>query len=166
MGETSARLGLPLIAPGQAQKEMTHNEALAALDLAVQAGVVAARLDTPPASPALGDSWIVGDEPAAAWTGRVGALAGWTAGGWRFVTPREGMTAWSADDAMPWLFRGGAWRKGELRGASVRVNGRQVVGAQAAAIPDPVGGGTVDTQARAALAAVLTMLRAHGLIAA
>ncbi len=32
--ETTARLGLPLLATGQAQKETTHNEALALIDLA------------------------------------------------------------------------------------------------------------------------------------
>ena len=39
MSESTARLALPLIAPGQAQKEVSHNEALAALDLLVQAQV-------------------------------------------------------------------------------------------------------------------------------
>lgn len=35
--ETTARLGLPLLAPGQAQKELFHNEALALVDAATQA---------------------------------------------------------------------------------------------------------------------------------
>jgi hypothetical protein len=163
--DTTARIALPLIAPGQAQKEMTHNEALAALDLAVQAGVVAAKMDAPPTEPVPGECWIVGDAPAGAWAGHAGALAGWTAAGWRFVAPREGMAAWSEADAMSWTYRAGLWRKGELRGASVRVGGRQVVGDQAAAIAGPTGGATVDAQARATLAAVLAALRAHGLIA-
>jgi Protein of unknown function (DUF2793) len=160
----TARLALPLIAPGQAQKEMTHNEALTLLDLAVQAGVTAARVDTPPAAPAIGECWIVGDAPEGAWAGRAGALAGWTAGGWRFVAPREGMSVWSAGDTMAWTFRAGLWRRGELRGVSLRVNGRQVVGAQAAAIATPAGGTTVDTEARAAISALLAALRGHGLI--
>ena len=40
MADTSARLNLPLLAPGQAQKELYHNEALTLIDLAVQASVV------------------------------------------------------------------------------------------------------------------------------
>lgn len=165
MSDTSMRLGLPLIAPGQAQKEITHNEALAALDLLVQAGVTATRTNTPPATPAPGACWIVGDAPTGAWAGNPGALAGWTAGGWRFAAPREGMTVWSGEDAAFAVYRAGAWRRGEMRGAKVIVDGRQVVGAQASAVPDPAGGTTVDTQARATLAALLAALRGHGLIA-
>jgi phage baseplate assembly protein V len=46
-----------------------------------------------------------------------------------------------------------------------RVSDIKVVGAQGAAVLDPVGGTIVDVQARTALAAVLARLRAHGLIA-
>jgi hypothetical protein len=163
MNET-ARLALPLIAPGQAQKEMTHNEALAALDLLVQA-TVAGRADAPPADPEPGECWIVGDAPGGGWAGHAGALAGWSAAGWRFAAPREGMRAWDIDGAVPWTWRGGAWRRGEVRAVRLMVDGVKVVGAQAGAILDPAGGGTVDTQARAALSATLAALRAHGLIA-
>ena len=34
--ETTARLTLPFLQSGQAQKELTHNEALTLLDIAVQ----------------------------------------------------------------------------------------------------------------------------------
>jgi hypothetical protein len=74
------------------------------------------------------------------------------------------MSVWSAGDTMAWTFRAGLWRRGELRGLSLRVNGRQVVGAQAAAIAAPSGGATVDAEARATLSAVLAALRGHGLI--
>jgi hypothetical protein len=40
-----------------------------------------------------------------------------------------------------------------------------VVGARAAAVEDPSGGATVDTEARAAITAMLERLREHGLIA-
>lgn len=60
----------------------------------------------------------------------------------------------------------------ELNGASqvdvsarYEVGGTKVVGAQGAAVPDAVGGITIDTEARAALNALLARLRAHGLIA-
>lgn len=59
----------------------------------------------------------------------------------------------------------------ELNGASqvdvssdYKVNGVQVVTDQQAAIPDAAGGATVDTEARAAINAVLAALRTHGLI--
>ena len=50
MTETS-RWALPLLDAGQAQKEMTHNEALARLDLLAQAGVQAVGVDAPPPGP-------------------------------------------------------------------------------------------------------------------
>lgn len=53
------RLALPLLAAGQAQKEITHNEALGQLDMLVQLIVVSADLSAPPASPAEGQCWIV-----------------------------------------------------------------------------------------------------------
>ncbi|MGJ3629200.1 DUF2793 domain-containing protein [Sphingomonas sp. MMS24-JH45] len=88
-GNGSARLALPFIESGQAQKE-THNEALALLDIAVQPDVEGVDVDTPPASPVAGQCWIVGTTPVGPWVGQAGRIAGWTEGGWRFVSAREG----------------------------------------------------------------------------
>lgn len=165
MSDTSARLGLPLIQPGQAQKELTHNEALTLLDLAVQATVVAVAIDAPPTAPAMGQGWVVGPAPTGAWAGHAHALAGWTEGGWRFLPAREGMAVWSIADARECRFTDGAWRVGVLSGSGVTIDGIRVVGPQRAAIPGPVSGAVVDGEARAAIGAVLAALRAHGLIA-
>ncbi len=165
MVETSARLGLPLLVPGQAQKELFHNEALAAIDLALQASVVAIGLAAPPAAPVPGQCWIVGTAPTGDWSGQAGALAGWTAGGWRFVAPVEGMAVWDGSAGQVARRTGGVWVTGALTGARVVVGGTQVVGAQRPAIAAPAGGEIVDAQARATLAAVLGALRSHGLIA-
>ncbi|MEG8028176.1 DUF2793 domain-containing protein [Sphingomonas aerolata] len=67
--ETSARTGLPLLQPGQAQKEMGHNEALALIDLLLQPTVVTVGLNVPPAAPAPGACWIVGAAPTGDWGG-------------------------------------------------------------------------------------------------
>ena len=48
------RFALPLLQPGQAQKEMFHNEALAALDLLIQPAVEAVGVNTPPTAPRIG----------------------------------------------------------------------------------------------------------------
>jgi hypothetical protein len=45
-----------------------------------------------------------------------------------------------------------------------RVDGTKVLGNQQAAIADPAGGATVDTEGRAATASILAALRAHGII--
>jgi hypothetical protein len=157
------RLALPLLQPGQAQKEMYHNEALARLDLAVQAAIIAADANIPPEDPAPGDAWIVGSAPEGAWVGHEKAIAGWTAAGWRFLDPRDGMTAWVLEDAGFALFSEGTWRIGEAHGRLI-VDGEQVVGARADAIEEPDGGATVDTEAREAITAILVALREHGLV--
>ncbi len=86
--DTTSRLALPLLQPGQAQKETTHNEALTLLDLAVQASVLAVGTNVPPVAPTVGNGWIIGVAPTGAWTGQARAIAGWTSGGWRFLVPR------------------------------------------------------------------------------
>ena len=166
MTDTTARLALPLIAPGQAQKELFHNEALALLDLAAQASVVAVGIDTPPASPLPGQTWIVGAAPTDAWAGRAGALAGWTAGGWRFLAATEGMSAWDQTTGQLARYTGGSWALGTIAASRVTVGGLQVVGARRPAIADATGGTVVDAEARTAIEAILAALRDHGLIAA
>lgn len=68
-------------------------------------------------------------------------------------------------DAPAAEFTGTVTATGAVSGASYKVAGTQVVGAQQPAIPDPAGGGTVDAAARGTLVALLQALRAHGLIA-
>lgn len=92
----SPRLALPYIVSGQAQKEVTHNDALNGLDSLAQIGVLSATLDTPPGSPAEGDSYIIGSSPTGAWAGHAGKVASYYSG-WQIRTPREGWLAWVAD---------------------------------------------------------------------
>jgi hypothetical protein len=165
MTMTTDRLGLPLIASGQAQKEMTHNEALAALDIAVQPVVEAVGVDTPPVAPLPGQCWIVGDEPTGVWSGQAGALAGWTSSGWRFLTARAGWAATMADSGLTVRHDGSGWIAGALRAARVEIGGIQVLSQQQAAIDAPEGGTIVDVEGRQALIYVINALRAHGLIA-
>jgi hypothetical protein len=164
--EDTSRLVLPLLQPGQAQKELFHNEALLALDIAVQASVVEVGAIVPPAAPVAGQCWIVGDAPTGDWTGHAGALAGWTPGGWRFVGPCEGMVVWDTARSLPVRRVAGAWEAGEGRVSRVVIGGVPVVGPRGAAIPTPAGGTTVDGEARAAIAAILAAMRDHGLITA
>lgn len=165
MSDTTPRLALPLLAAGQAQKEMVHNEALATLDALVQPCVQTCGADDPPTTPALGQSWIVGSSPTGGWAGQAATVATWSEGGWRFVAPREGMVAWTADLTLPARYSGGAWTIGQLHAATLVIGGRQVVGARQPTIAAPSGGGTVDSEARAAVAALIVALETHGLIA-
>lgn len=164
MTETK-RLALPFLQPGQAQKEFFHNEALRRLDLTVAAAVEAVAANTPPASPSDGQCFILGAAPTGAWAGQAKALAGYADGGWRFVAPLAGMSAFDKASGQTAVFDGTAWAVGTLSAAKLMVGANQVVGARGAAVAGPSGGTTVDAEARAALGAILDRLRTHGLIA-
>ena len=166
MGLVSDRLKLPLLAAAQAQKEVTHNEALALADIAMQAVVQSVAPATVPTSPVVGQCWIVGVAPAGAWAGRAGNIAGWTSGGWRFVVPFEGMQAWSVADNVTVRRGASLWTTGALTAASLSVSGQQVVGARGARITAPTGGTTIDSQSRAAITALIVGLETHGLFSA
>jgi hypothetical protein len=165
MTATSDRLALPLIAPGQAQKEMTHNEALARLDIMVQPVVQGVAPSAVPANPTLGQCWIVGVGATGAWAGRDGALAAWMAGGWRFVAPFEGMTAWSIADAMLAIRSGANWVIGQVNVQQIRINNVPLLTVRQPAIATPSSGTVVDSESRVAISAILGALRTHGLIA-
>ena len=161
----STRFALPMLHAGQAQKEVFHNEALTIIDILLYAGVIDIAVDAPPAEPQVGEAWIVGAAPLDAWSGHPSEIAAWTEGGWRFVAPTPGMTVWVDSGGLYARFRDGEWRLGTLVAERVEVGGIQVVGPQAAAIPAPEAGTTIDAEARSAINAVLDALRAHGLIA-
>ena len=161
----TSRFAIPLLDSGQAQKEVTHNEALALIDALAGACVEQRALGVPPGSPALGRCYIVASGASGAWAGKVDQIAVATEGGWRFIAPREGLRAVVASEAIDAVYRGTGWIYGDLRGSVVTIGGNQVVGGRGAAIPDPAGGTTVDSQSRATLASLLATLRTHGLIA-
>lgn len=165
MADTTARLGLPTIRAGQAQKESSHNEALTGIDLLLQASVVSVGANTPPAAPAIGQAWVIGTAPGGAWAGRAQHVAGWTEGGWRFAAPIEGMTVWVTEAVVSARYSSAGWLAGELAGNRVRLEGLRVLGPRQPAVADPDGGSVIDVEARAAIALLLARLRAHGLIA-
>jgi len=161
---STARIGIPFLSPGQAQKEFFHNEALQTLDMLVTAAVEEPPRTSPPATPTLGASYIVGSAPTGAWVGKGQCLVTFTGGGWRFVAPFEGLAAYVRSSGLWALYRAGVWELGLLRGASVVIAGQQVVGSRASAIGSASGGTTVDVQARAVIDQILTAMRQHGLI--
>lgn len=160
----SARLNLPFLSAGQAQKELTHNEALQTLDLLTAAAVEEAPRSEPPPTPAIGSCYIVGSSATGDWTGKEQCLAGFTSGGWRYVAPLEGMVAYVKATGVWATYRPEGWEFGALRGDSLIIGGAQVVGSRLAAIAGPSGGTIVDAESRAAIDEILGALRLHGLI--
>lgn len=164
MSEETPRFGLPFIVPGQAQKELFHNEALTAIDLLLQAAVEGPVPINPPALPTPGQCWIVGLMATEAWTGKQNQLAMWTDAGWRFALPAAGTSVWdkAAGHAKRW--NGAAWSSGELDCSGLRIDNQQVVGARQSAIASPSGGTIIDVEARAAMEIIIATLMSHGLI--
>ena len=105
----SNRLALPLLDAAQAQKHVTHNEALVALDALVQASVSSRNVVTPPLLPTEGLRVLVGTAATGGFAGHDGALAAFDDGGWSFSTPRVGWRLHVADEKALLLFDGSAW---------------------------------------------------------
>ena len=109
MPELSAILSLPYIQPAQAQKHVTHNEALRLLDAITQLSVIRIDLATPPATPAEGDRYIVAAGASGAWAGQEMQVAVWTDSTWQFFVPLTGWRADVQDTGEEWRFDGAAW---------------------------------------------------------
>lgn len=116
----SARFALPFILPGQAQKELFHNEAIAMLDGLVHAAVEGSA-SVPPDEPADGESWLVEAGGSGAWTGRDHALACFTSAGWRFAAPIDGMSVWDKSARLSRRWITGAWGDGTINVAAVEI---------------------------------------------
>ena len=86
----TANLGLPCIEGSQAQKHVTHNDALRILDTLVQLAVADRDLTAPPGAPAEGQRWIVKATGTGAWAGHNNAIAAWQDGAWQFSAPQTG----------------------------------------------------------------------------
>lgn len=163
--DKTSRHSLPFLVPGQAQKEWFVNESLQAIDIIgfpVAEGVSSV---TPPASPTIGQCFLVDTGASGAWTGHDQELAGWTENGWRFLTVPEGAQVAIRTSGEIAVRTASGWEVGTVRGASVEIGGVAVLGDQKSAISDPTGGTTNDAEARVAIISILGAMRAHGLIA-
>jgi hypothetical protein len=109
MSDRSAKLSMPFIQPSQAQKHITHNQAISALDVLVQMTVLDHALATPPLVAELGDSYIVATDGTDAWVGQDGAIATKVDGGWEFAAPQIGWRAFVVSTDSIWTFAAAGW---------------------------------------------------------
>jgi len=101
MAETSARLLLPWLQAAQAQKHVTHNEALRRLDGLVNLTVEDRNRSAPPANPAEGAAYLVAAGASGLWAGWSGDIALWADGAWLRLPARPGWRLWVlAEDIM------------------------------------------------------------------
>lgn len=138
---------LPFLFPGQAQKEVFVNEALARLDALVQP-VVQAELAVPPSTPATGASYLVAAAASGDWAGHDGAIATWADTQWLFATPCDGARIHDASTGALAVFSAEhGWRR-------------------ASAPVVPTGGATQDIEARQVIAAIVAHLHSLGIFSA
>jgi len=138
----TTRHALPNLYVGQAQKEVTHNVALARID-ALLHPVVEDSLATPPAGLTLasdGLCWLISAGATGQWSGRSGQLARWSGGSWRYINAVEGMTIWHKIRGLRLFYIGASW----------------IV---PTAIADPATGSVMDIEARATIVSILGYMR-------
>jgi hypothetical protein len=109
MSDTSTHLGLPYLLAAQAQKHVTHNEALRLLDAMVQLSALDRTRTTPPASPADGDRHLVASGATGLWAGWDLNVAFWVDGVWMRLVPRPGWLVWVAAEQVFVVWNGSAW---------------------------------------------------------
>ena len=130
-----------------AQKEITHNEALVIIDALLHMAVEAALTVAPTATDNdSGKCWIINGTPTGAWANKAGQIACWRGGSWRLVIPHEGMGVWNKSTRRHSRFISGQWTT-------------------APTVPNPTGGTAVDSEARAAIVAILQYFRLIGILA-
>ncbi|MEQ8898431.1 MAG: DUF2793 domain-containing protein [Roseovarius sp.] len=147
MSDITARLDLPLIQPSQAQKHVTHNEALQVLDGLVQAALEETGANAPPFEPVTGTLYAIGPNPTDAWAGEANKLALRITEAWLFIDPQTGWRAWDKATEQFKVFDGTGW-------AEIRPDLNNL---------DGVGIGTAsDTTNRLAVASAATLLSHEG----
>jgi hypothetical protein len=140
----TARHRLPLLAVTQAQKELTHNEALMRIDALLHPLIVDERTSPPALTDVdIGKCWLVGNSASSEWFGKSGQIAIWIGGGWRFCNAADGMRIRIQADATDRIRSNGIW-------------------IAAVSIANPANGSVIDNEARAAIIALLEYLRLTG----
>jgi hypothetical protein len=103
-------LKLPYILPSQAQKHVTHNEALRILDAVVQLVVLDRHLTAPPSGAEEGDRYIIAAGATGSWLGQDGRIAAFADGSWTFIEGQSGWRAWVLDENDLVFWDGSAWQ--------------------------------------------------------
>lgn len=137
------RFAIPLLFAGQSQKEFSVNEAHALADALLHAACEG-EAASPPGTPIEGEAWLVASGATGDWAGEDGKLACRQMGNWLMTAPSDGMRLFDRSTGQMLLYRGG-WQR--------------------PATPSlPSGGGVIDTEARTAIADLITALADAGVL--
>lgn len=126
MTETQ-NLDLPLLQASQAQKHVTVNEALVRLDGLAQITLQSRSISVPPTGFSDGDCYGLPSGCSGGWNGQDGRLAIASNGGWIFVTPLVGWSAWVVDEFARAVFLPGGWQSDVLSAGANGAVSRLVV---------------------------------------
>ncbi|WP_373475964.1 DUF2793 domain-containing protein [Sphingorhabdus sp.] len=142
----TTRFNLPLLAVSQAQKEVTHNEALVRIDALLHT-MIESVLSVPPTlnESDIGKCWLIGSGAVGEWAGKFVQLAIWVGNDWRFINPIEGMRLRLRDEQSDAVFDGNNWVFAPI-------------------IDDPSGGNIIDVEVRQAMTTLLEHLRSTGYV--
>lgn len=105
----TTRLGLPLMDAAQAQKHVTHNDALVRIDALTHLSV-ATRANAPMTAPAEGARYLVLKTATGAFAGQGDNIAVVQDGAWIFVKPRAGWRLFVEDEFVLLAYDGSSWR--------------------------------------------------------
>jgi hypothetical protein len=126
--------------PSQAQKHVTHNEALQRLDAVIHLTLSGFAETDPPAEPEDGYMAGLGAAPTGAWSGQGGSVAYWDGSAWMFLMPQEGWRAWGVSETELRVWRDGSWH-------SLITQLDNLDGLGVGAVADPVNRLSVSSQA-------------------
>ena len=107
--ETTPRNQLPYIMPQQAQKHVTHNEAIRILDSIVQIAVSGVVNDPSSLTPEEGMCVLVGEDGTDVFEGKANHLASFVDGAWMLHQPVNGWLAYRTDIDILVVFSEAGW---------------------------------------------------------
>jgi hypothetical protein len=108
--DTTVNLKLPYIMPSQAQKHVTHNEALRLLDAILHISVASRKQAAPPELPPVGTRYLLPAASTGAWEGHDDELAAFMDDEWFFFTPQRGWIMHIADENILTFYSGVEWQ--------------------------------------------------------
>jgi hypothetical protein len=128
---TTPHLSLPYLESGQAQKHVTHNEALRMLDALVMLSVEGRDLTAPPPAPAEGARYLVKAPGSGGFAGKDHQIAHYVDGGWLFHPPRVGWICFVANESLLLAYNGSEWTESIVEASELQNLTRLGVGTSA-----------------------------------
>ncbi|MGN7611893.1 DUF2793 domain-containing protein [Magnetococcales bacterium HHB-1] len=116
----TSNLELPEIIASQAQKEVTHNEALWKLDAICQGRVLDRDRTEPPLNPVQGDVYIPAAGATGDWSGLDGKLVQYLNETWIAYVPKEGWRVWVVDEDRFVVYNGPQWVEDGMSSADMQ----------------------------------------------